>query len=112
MTKDEIKKALKYCEEYEYCLDCICYGFCTHNLHNDALDLIIEQEKEIEQLNHENYELKEKLKQSQTDIINTIVRYCENQKHWNELKDCKLWGGKSDDLRNFMIKIFKEENNE
>lgn len=50
----------------------------------------------------------ETVKQAQTDTINTIVKYCENPNHWRELKDCKLWGGKSDDLRNFLSGIFKE----
>lgn len=66
----------------------------------------------VRDLNHENYELTEKIKQAQIDTINTIVKYCENPNHWNELKDCKLWGGKSDDLRNFLNEIFKESNDE
>ena len=66
----------------------------------------------VRDLNHENYELTEKIKQAQIDTINTIVKYCENLNHWNELKDCKLWGGKSDDLRVFLNGIFKESNDE
>ena len=66
----------------------------------------------VRDLNHENYELTEKIKQVQIDTINTIVKYCENLNHWNELKDCKLWGGKSDDLRDFLNGIFKEGNDE
>lgn len=66
----------------------------------------------VRDLNHENYELTEKIKQAQIDTINTIVKYCENPNHWNELKDCKLWGGKSDDLRVFLNRIFKEGNDE
>ena len=66
----------------------------------------------VRDLNHENYELTEKIKQAQIDTINTIVKYCENPNHWNELKDCKLWGGKSDDLRDFLNGIFKEGNDE
>lgn len=62
----------------------------------------------VRDLNHENYELTEKVKQARADTINTIVKYCENPNHWRELKDCKLWGGKSDDLRNFLSGIFKE----
>ena len=133
MTKDEIKKALECCEKYAYCKDCPCYTYCEHELHKGALALITEQEKEIEQLksdfkqlqtnaeilawgvrdlNHENYELTEKVKQVQADTINAIVKYCETPSHWNELKDCKLWGGKSDDLRVFLNGIFKENNNE
>ena len=66
----------------------------------------------VRDLNHENYELTEKIKQAQIDTINTIVKYCENPNHWNELKDCKLWGGKSNDLRDFLNGIFKEGNDE
>lgn len=62
----------------------------------------------VRDFNHENYELTEKVKQARADTINTIVKYCENPNHWRELKDCKLWGGKSDDLRNFLNGIFKE----
>lgn len=62
----------------------------------------------VRDFNHENYELTEKVKQAQTDTINTIVKYCENPNHWRELKDCKLWGGESGDLRNFLNGIFKE----
>lgn len=62
----------------------------------------------VRDLNHENYELTEKVKQARADTINTIVKYCENPNHWRELKDCKLWGGKSDDLQNFLNGIFKE----
>ena len=63
----------------------------------------------VRDLNHENYELTEKIKQAQIDTINTIVKYCENPNHWNELKDCKLWGRKSDGLRDFLNGIFKGE---
>lgn len=66
----------------------------------------------VREFNHENYELTKKIKQAQIDTINTIVKYCENPNHWNELKDCKLWGGKSNDLRDFLNGIFKESNDE
>ena len=66
----------------------------------------------VREFNHENYELTEKIKQAQIDTINTIVKYCETPNHWNELKDCKLRGGKSDDLRDFLNRIFKENNDE
>lgn len=69
------------------------------NSHNGFLQSVISHSKDM---------LDEAVKQTQTDTINTIVKYCENQKHWNELKDCKLWGGKSDDLRVFLNGIFKE----
>lgn len=66
----------------------------------------------VRDFNRENYELTEKVKQAQIDTINTIVKYCENPDHWRELKDCKLRGGKSDDLRVFLNRIFKEGNDE
>lgn len=111
MTKDEIKEALNCCRRYDSvdCLKCPLiknkgYG-CRYNLLSYASILITKQEKEIERLKAEK-------KQAQVDTINTIVEYCENPNHWNELKDCKLWGGKSDDLRDFLNGIFKEIENE
>lgn len=69
------------------------------NSHNGFLQSVISHSKDM---------LDEAVKQTQTDTINTIVEYCEKPNHWNELKDCKLWGGKSDDLRDFLNGIFKE----
>lgn len=69
---------------------------------------IIKQDQTIIEQNFELSELEEKNKQAQIDTINTIIKYCENPNHWRELKDCKLWGGKSDDLRDFLNGIFKE----
>ena len=66
---------------------------------------ISEYKAEIERLKAEKTQL-------QIDTINTIIKYCENPNHWNELKNCKLWGGKSDDLRDFLNRIFKENNDE
>lgn len=121
---------------YDTLTPCACYErFCQDVLCKDALKIITEQENEIknqrqikeiknqrqiiENLNglidyadKEIRKLKAKNKQAQVDTINTIVEYCENPNHWNELKDCKLWGGKSDDLRNFLNEIFKEVENE
>ena len=53
MTKDDIKKALEICTDiYAPCNGCP-YEKCTNcdnTLHTDALNVIIEQEKEIERL--------------------------------------------------------------
>ena len=53
MTKDDIKKALEICNDiYAPCNGCQ-YEKCTNcdnALHTDALNVIIEQEKEIERL--------------------------------------------------------------
>ena len=59
MTKDEIKKALKCCQDYDYdsCADCPYRTHsenCTNDILQDALDLITEQEKENEKLEQLN----------------------------------------------------------
>lgn len=77
MTKDEIKKALECCEKYAYCKDCPCYTYCGHELHKDALALIIEQEKSIQMaqdeilfLAQQNQEYREQqVKQAQIDNL-------------------------------------------
>lgn len=68
---------------------------------------------EIERLETENDKLldyaeylKNQLGQEQAVIVNAIVKYCENPDNWRRLKDCKLFGGKSDDLREFFSEIF------
>ena len=94
MTKDEIKKALECCET-DWCCVCPYYKYegCETILKKDVLTLITEQEKEIERLkaefkqlqtnaeilargvrdlNHENYELTEKIKQAQIDVLNKV----------------------------------------
>ena len=131
MTKEDIKKALEICTDLDYSCDNCPYDTvrnCNDRLCNDARELITEQEKEIKRLKAENdtnmqyirmmgiqshiKTSNERVKQAQTDTINTIVEYCENPNHWRELKDCKLFGGKSNDLRDFLNGIFKEGNNE
>lgn len=59
MTNDEIKKALETCgNSYpELCKNCPYYTLgedCVNDILKDALNLITEQEKEIEQLKAEN----------------------------------------------------------
>lgn len=96
MTKDEIKKALEICTDiYAPCNGCP-YEKCTNcdnTLHTDALNVIIEQEKEIERLRttlgqcntelnsaleslksqcREIGELKAEVKQSQIDVLNKV----------------------------------------
>lgn len=114
MTKDEIKKALEFCaqDNYYFCGGCSYDDVrnCNDKLKTDALNVIIEQEREIERLKadaNKGCDSCETVKQAQIDTINTIVKYCENPNHWRELKDCKLFGGKSDDLQNFLNGIFK-----
>lgn len=78
--------------------DCLCK---ENNIATSHINKLVEQDTEIKKL-------EQQVKQAQIDTINTIVKYCENPNHWRELKDCKLWGGKSDDLRVFLNGIFKE----
>ena len=96
MTKDEIKKALEICADISIpCNDCPydAVGNCTDTLCADALELIIEQEKEIERLRttlgqcntelnsaleslksqcREIGELKAGTKQAQIDVLNKV----------------------------------------
>ena len=66
MTQDEIKKALDICTDiYAPCNGCP-YEMCTNcdnTLHTDALNVIIEQEREIERL-------KAEVKQAKIDVLN------------------------------------------
>ena len=96
MTKDEIKKGLEICTDiYAPCNGCpyeICTN-CDNTLHTNALNVIIEQEKEIERLRttlgqcnnelnsaleslksqcREIGELKAKVKQAQIDVLNKV----------------------------------------
>lgn len=96
MTQDEIKKALEICTDiYAPCNGCP-YEKCTNcdnTLHTDALNVIIEQEKEIERLRttlgqcntelnsaleslksqcREIGELKAGVKQAQIDALNEL----------------------------------------
>ena len=72
MTKDDIKKALTCCSNpsISYCKDCPYANYgefdcCNGKMCKDALDLIIEQEREIERL-------KAEVKQAQIDILNEL----------------------------------------
>lgn len=107
MTKqeqiDEIKKALEFCakDHYYFCGGCSYDDVrnCNDKLKTDALNLIIEQEQEIDKLkaefkqletnaeilargvrdlNDENYELTEKIKQSQIEEIAKCDKPCHN----------------------------------
>ena len=100
MNKDEIKKALECCET-DWCCVCPYYKYegCETILKKDVLTLITAQEQEIERLkaefkqletnaeilargvrdlNHENYELTEKIKQVQIDTLNKVKDMLDN----------------------------------
>ena len=88
MTKDEIKKALETCADISIpCNDCPydAVGNCNDTLCADALELIIEQEKEIERLKEAVEKLTEMLNKTnepKTNIIKideAVVERYENQ---------------------------------
>ena len=106
MTKEEIKKALEFCakDDYYFCGGCSYDDVrnCNDKLKTDARKLIIEQENEIEKLknefkqletnaeilargvrdlNHENYELTEKIKQAKIDVLNELKEKCKFDGH-------------------------------
>ena len=91
MTKDEIMNAYEICASANNCSSCNDCPDCANCASAAALNLITEQEKEIERLkaefkqletnaeilargvrdlNHENYELTEKIKQAKIDVLN------------------------------------------
>lgn len=102
MTKEEIKKALEACPSFgTFCENCPYHMVrnCSDTLKTDARSLIIEQENEIEKLknefkqletnaeilargvrnmNHENYELTEKIKQAKIDVLNELEEHIQN----------------------------------
>lgn len=85
MNKDEIKKALLYCQDYDCdsCIDCPYYARseeCTDDILKDALNLITEQEKDYSKLQEmfANYqlasdkEIRAQVKQAQIDVLNKV----------------------------------------
>ena len=104
MNIDDIKKGLECCSNpsINFCKDCPYnnngeFSCCDGEMCKDALNLITEQEKKIERLkdefkqletnaeilargvrdlNHENYELTEKIKQAQIEEIAKFDKLC------------------------------------
>lgn len=69
MTKEDIKKALEFCDrdDYFFCGGCAYDNVrnCHYKLKTDALNIIIEQEKEIERLKDDYSKLQEQFAQYQ-----------------------------------------------
>lgn len=107
MTKDEIKKGLECCCNRDFktaCRNCsylTCPG-CNDTLCKDALNLIIEQEKEIDALKAENEELTKVVSSKVYDLIDNTKEIADARDTWeqqakidvlNELKEkCKFDG--------------------
>lgn len=73
MTKEDIKNALEFCSAINSpCVNCPYKNVenCYDTLNNDALNLIIEQESEIE-------ELKAEIKHTKIDVLNTARERCD-----------------------------------
>lgn len=82
MNKDEIKKALEFCaqDNYYFCGGCSYDDVrnCNDKLKTDALNVIIEQEREIERLKAENCELTKKLEARLTcDFVKTAQKHAK-----------------------------------
>lgn len=77
MTNEQIKKALGCCKN-QCCSYCPhwCEMGCQYQTLSDALELITEQEKEIEQLKAEN-------KQAKIDVLTELKRQAEHCDQWN-----------------------------
>lgn len=91
MTKDDIKKALTCCSNpsISYCKDCPYANYgefdcCNGKMCKDALNLITEQEKEIEQLKAKCKELRNEKRNAQ-DVIDC---YCDEMP--NKIKQAKI----------------------
>ena len=94
MTKDEIKKALKFCADSNDCDDCPydVVRSCSDRLKLDARELIAEQEKGIERVKDENTRLTEKLKQVLLAVdtvkeMNIMCKIDEQNAEIERLKD-------------------------
>lgn len=124
MNKDDIKKALESCVTYKNvdCNNCPCCPYdgqilCQDVLCKDALNLITEQEKKIEQLTEErnryaetlakyqmasDKEIRAQIKQAKIDVLNKLKDYV------NQLA-CDEYGDSACDTNYITIDIDKYE---
>lgn len=121
MTNDEIKKAYEICASANDCSSCNDCPDCTNCASAAALNLIIEQEKEIEKLKAENIRLTTKLGQVLLSIdtvkeMNTMCSIDEKIKQakidvLNELKK-KIHNTRlNDDTAEIIIEMIEELQN-
>ena len=85
MTKDEIKKSLECCLETD-CRNCSYLGNprCIDTICKDALNLIIEQEKEIDALKAENEELTKVVSSKVYDLIDNTKEIADAREVWEQ----------------------------
>ena len=89
MTKDEIKKALECCSNpsINSCKNCPYnnngeFSCCDGEMYKDALNLIIEQEKEIDALKAENEELTKVVSSKVYDLIDNTKEIADARETW------------------------------
>lgn len=110
MTKEEIKKALEFCGAINSpCANCPYKNVenCYNTLKIDALNLIIEQENEIEQLKDgyarvqeqfaqyqmaSDKEIAAQVKQAQIDVLNKAKERCDLVAEELEEDECDHYG--------------------
>lgn len=129
MTKEDIKKALEFCaqDNYYFCGGCSYDDVrnCNDKLKNDALNVIIEQEREIGKLKDENEALKNDLINSEGNL-NHITTEFERSKEekkqaqidvLNKLKEkygfysCYSWHCDTKSLNAIIDELIKEVQN-
>lgn len=130
MTKEDIKKALEFCaqDNYYFCGGCSYDDVrnCNDKLKNDALNVIIEQEREIGKLKEDNEVLKNDLINSEGNL-NHITTEFERSKEekkqaqidvLNKLKEkygfysCYSWHCDTKSLNAIIDELIKEVENE
>lgn len=91
MTKDDIKKALECCSNpsINFCKNCPYnsngeFSCCDGEMCKDALNLITEQEKEIEQLKAENEELTKVVSSKVYDLIDNTKEIADAREAWEQ----------------------------
>ena len=115
MTKDDIKKALTCCSNpsISYCKDCPYANYgefdcCNGKMCKDALDFIIEQEREIERL-------KAEVKQAKLDVLNRVMTYINNkiEAEYGDMSDSVQYLTINiDDFDDFIDELTKEVQND
>ena len=85
MTKDEIKKSLECCLETD-CRNCSYLGSprCIDIICKDALNLVIEQEKEIDALKAESEELTKVVSSKVYDLIDNAKEIADAREVWEQ----------------------------
>ena len=123
MTKEDIKKALEICTSSYGTCDACPYDDvrnCSDTLKNDARELIIEQEKSIQDqilfLAQQNQEYREQqVKQAKIDVLNKVKNYIDDkiENDYGDMSDSVNYLTIDiDDFDDFIDELIKEVQNE